>query len=1052
MVNALVAPNKAGLLPAGRHWSLLSAYFNGIGSAATAASALVNLFAIVVVCAFPDLRLGTFALQLPDQVALAVASVSFCTNAMVLFMAMGESAILRDWSTFLQPLRSPLQVLQVQSLQAAVVGLAWSTLQLMPWYRVVDVRVVMLRMTHHAIVYLHSTQLTPITRQSSKSVASLVVLRTLSGVVGPVLLIIAELIWERQPDTLHALNWAIGGLVFFVAAAAAALRLAHPCTELGRRARQYLGHQSKQGVAAFRSRGHTYLMLYFGIGVVCAAAMLTPVMTGVLAQAAPELSSHPRMIAVITALASCVSEVLQLVVTPRFASKTLMLDTIQRSTAAERQAAAVQRDTLRWVSHEARVPAQILVLSLEEVGDSVRELLQMTRRSAPCSASLLDATHSQITAARATCSQLVAVLTSSLEYARLTAAEESKEVAGNAALQEHLHLSDTSVLHMVLNTCICTAPAFRAVEANLLLDLSWSIGDEQGRRQYLFKQQSWGPRTESFNMLGNTLPSSGDMMIPGAELDAALEVSKRRLKQNASSSLSSRAQQPSGPAPSRPGHSPRAGAAAPADVMRCWSSAELEGTFPSTRTMPSSTHASMASLSAARSQHEATEFNLDGLSQAAGGAQGLRRSEALQATNFALASAEQEVACISAHVNVLRVQQLLHNLLSNALKYGLSDAATVTHDGTQASRMVEVKARMQTSQPCHTRGGRIPCELVISVQDHGRGMSEHDVLQLFQAFSQLRSADRQRGSGLGLQISATWLQQQGGTLKARSDGIGLGSTFEMVLPLQGELLHGAPASMLVDQTLGVVGRGQSRHQTLHFVRGSDTDHSSILSGASLAVPVSTTDDHDEGLLAAPGSAGQSGEHVAVAPAPHVTPATVAPPSSSPFVTSTDEGATARSLPLQLLLVDDSVATRKVVRKALSRTKHAVQFAEADNGSIALGLALRARDAGTPFDIIFTDASMPVMDGYESVAAMRSQGISQRIVGLTGNAAANDVQKFVDAGADVVLTKPVSSALLLAELDRVANKAAGSSPARPAHNTASEPALPVVSPPPTGHSS
>ena len=431
----------------------------------------------------------------------------------------------------------------------------------------------------------------------------------------------------------------------------------------------------------------------------------------------------------------------------------------------------------------------------------------------------------------------------------------------------------------------------------------------------------------------------------------------------------------------------------------------------------------------------------------------MRRSEPLPATNFALASAEQEVACISAHVNVLRVQQLLHNLLSNALKYGLSDAITVTHDGTQASRRVEVKARLQTSQSCHTRQGRVPCELVVSVRDHGRGMSEHDVLQLFQAFSQLRSADRQRGSGLGLHISAAWLQQQGGMLKARSDGIGLGSTFEMVLPLQGELLHGSPASMLVDQTLGVAGRGQSRHQTSHFVRGSEAAHSSTLSGTSLAVPVSTTDDHDGALLAAaPGSTDLSGEPASAAPALQVGPAAVAPAPSSPFVTLTDEGATARSSPLQLLLVDDSVATRKVVRKALGRTKRAVQFTEADNGNVALELALRARDAGTPFDIIFTDASMPVMDGYESVAAMRSQGISQRIVGLTGNAAANDVQKFVDAGADVVLTKPVSSALLLAELERVANKAARSSPARPAHSIASEPALTVVSSPPAAHSS
>ena len=71
-------------------------------------------------------------------------------------------------------------------------------------------------------------------------------------------------------------------------------------------------------------------------------------------------------------------------------------------------------------------------------------------------------------------------------------------------------------------------------------------------------------------------------------------------------------------------------------------------------------------------------------------------------------------------------------------------------------------------------------------------------------------------------------------------------------------------------------------------------------------------------------------------------------------------------------------------------------------------------AGQPsgtFDIILMDIMMPVMNGYEATAAIRS--LSNRpdamlipIIAMTANAFAEDVQASLDAGMNGHLSKPI----------------------------------------------
>ncbi len=59
-----------------------------------------------------------------------------------------------------------------------------------------------------------------------------------------------------------------------------------------------------------------------------------------------------------------------------------------------------------------------------------------------------------------------------------------------------------------------------------------------------------------------------------------------------------------------------------------------------------------------------------------------------------------------------------------------------------------------------------------------------------------------------------------------------------------------------------------------------------------------------------------------------------------------------------------------------------------------------------YDIIFMDSIMPVMSGPEAATKLRALGFSKLIIGVTGNAMDCDIKDYEDAGADMILTKPV----------------------------------------------
>jgi signal transduction histidine kinase/ActR/RegA family two-component response regulator len=111
-------------------------------------------------------------------------------------------------------------------------------------------------------------------------------------------------------------------------------------------------------------------------------------------------------------------------------------------------------------------------------------------------------------------------------------------------------------------------------------------------------------------------------------------------------------------------------------------------------------------------------------------------------------------------VDPLRLSQALSNLLTNAAKY------------SDPGGRIALSARLESE------------ELTLAVCDTGIGLSPASIPTLFQMFSQVDTAiDRAEGGlGIGLALVKGLVALHGGTVEARSEGVGRGSTFTIHLP------------------------------------------------------------------------------------------------------------------------------------------------------------------------------------------------------------------------------------------------------------------------------
>ncbi|HKU43414.1 MAG TPA: response regulator [Polyangiales bacterium] len=416
-----------------------------------------------------------------------------------------------------------------------------------------------------------------------------------------------------------------------------------------------------------------------------------------------------------------------------------------------------------------------------------------------------------------------------------------------------------------------------------------------------------------------------------------------------------------------------------------------------------------------------------------------------------------------------RVQQILNNLLGNALKFTQRGKVTLRF-GRPAP---DVQLR-QAELDVHDT-------LAISVADTGVGIAPEHQERIFAPFEQAEASQDRRygGTGLGLSIARELAVLLGGELSLISE-LGRGSTFTCYLPLGakvGRRGSGVVASLPVPQPMAA--NDSSRPAALRACRVLLVEDDAAVS-SSLGSALRADDIEVERVASATQAVRALGagafdcmvldlglpdmDGVELLESIKAELATVLPvivytgralnrseasrlaAYAETIVLKEDAGAervvaevqafahqlkaglqknarargSNRAPELRLdgtsvFVIEDDMRTVYAL-SALLRGRGA-EVAVADNGVLALEM-LREREQ---VDVVLLDLMLPELDGYEVLRRLRSdpRWAEVPVVVLTAKAMKGERQKCLDAGANDCLTKPVDSDRLLGVLHEYA---------------------------------
>ena len=383
-----------------------------------------------------------------------------------------------------------------------------------------------------------------------------------------------------------------------------------------------------------------------------------------------------------------------------------------------------------------------------------------------------------------------------------------------------------------------------------------------------------------------------------------------------------------------------------------------------------------------------------------------------------------------------RIRQVLTNLIGNAIKFtSLGEVA------------VYVRLLEQTQERKVFR---------FEVKDTGIGIDEKHQLQLFDKFSQADSSTTRKygGTGLGLSISKKLVELMGGEIGIDSD-IGQGATFWFTVPLLKakavtrvpiynsdiknekvlivddnktnlELMHllhnlwGIPHTLVDSAESALAELERASQENTPYTMAVLDMHMPETDGLELCRQIKATPPLAQTKLIMASSQAQRGDAAKMKQAGFQGYLTKPIQQSElldvllmvsglheaiPELITRHSTAKHPKFKAHVLVVEDN-ATNQLVIEGMLRT-FGITVDLAGNGQEAIS----ALQGISHHDLVFMDCQMPVLDGYEATAKIRSKktGILNDaipIIAMTANAMAGDRQKCLDSGMDDYLSKPI----------------------------------------------
>ena len=385
------------------------------------------------------------------------------------------------------------------------------------------------------------------------------------------------------------------------------------------------------------------------------------------------------------------------------------------------------------------------------------------------------------------------------------------------------------------------------------------------------------------------------------------------------------------------------------------------------------------------------------------------------------------------YVDDVRVKQILSNLLSNAIKFTPSDG------------MIKVRILIEDEK------------LIISVQDSGIGIAKENLTKVFSAFEQADGTTTRKygGTGSGLSISAKLAKLMDGELKLVSTE-GKGSTFTLKLPVK--ITNSSPKEFfdlnkvqkyrfaILNTTEDSIIFTRVIKKYLNDLNITDVVELSEYTSHGYDILFFVPDDnYNEEVVDAkiPAIAMLRSNQIKLAPLEHITAlyAPFAPTSVIQAIdditieniqefsendntkeieenqNKSDENDTEDEVLFsgKVLIAEDNKTNQMLIKLILM--DYELDFDIANDGIEAVKMY-----KDNKYDLILMDENMPNLNGLGAMAQIKEYEKENSlektpIIALTANALVSDIDKFLSAGMDGFVAKPIDTKLLEAELSK-----------------------------------